>query len=186
MPRHTIALAALLCLACAGESADTDATAADTTAMPDMGAPQPAAGATAAMRDAQGNDLGTLTLSDAAGGISIAGHLMNLPEGEHGIHVHMTGACEPPFESAGGHWNPSNAQHGLENPQGPHYGDMPNLMVPAGGMVDVQLQTAGGTLAELLDADGAAVVIHSGADDQTTDPSGDSGDRIACGVVQRG
>jgi superoxide dismutase, Cu-Zn family len=112
--------------------------------------------------------------------------LTGLPAGEHGVHLHTVGSCQPPFASAGAHWNPTTRQHGLENPQGAHLGDMPNLTVGASGSVDLQVSTRGGGLRgqhPLLDDDGAAVVIHAMRDDQRTDPSGSSGDRIACGVV---
>jgi Cu-Zn family superoxide dismutase len=138
------------------------------------------------MRDAAGRDLGTLTLAPHEGGLMLTGRVQGLPPGTHGIHVHATGRCEPPFESAGGHWNPTSRQHGTQNPAGPHHGDMPNLVVADDGSAAVNVMTAGGTLGgegALLDGDGASVVIHAGADDYRTDPSGNSGDRIACGVV---
>jgi Cu-Zn family superoxide dismutase len=188
--------------ACGGEggeeagTADTTAAATAPSTMPmdagqmsaDTGTGGMAGGApvTVAMRDAQGRDLGSVTLAESAQGITLTGTLRGLAPGEHGIHVHTTGRCEPPFESAGPHWNPTTRQHGTQNPQGPHFGDMPNLTVGADSSVSVQGTTAGGTLRgqnALLDADGAAVVIHAGADDYRTDPSGQSGDRIACGTA---
>lgn len=160
------------------------------TDTPMAGTPGATAGAGApmmvAMRDAQGRDLGSLSVTESGQGITVSGALRGMPPGEHAIHVHTTGRCEPPFESAGGHWNPTSRQHGSQNPQGPHLGDMPNLTVGADSTVNVQATTAGGTLRGengLLDADGAAVVVHAGADDYRTDPSGDSGDRIACGTA---
>ena len=180
--------------ACAGGESDT--TIADTArgetavAVATSPAADPAASAlvrgTAPMRDSAGKDLGTLTLTEAAAGITITGMLTGLPAGSHGIHLHGVGKCEPPFTSAGDHWNPTSRQHGLENAQGAHLGDMPNLPVGATGAVDVQISTKGGGLQgqhPLLDGDGGAVVIHAGPDDQRTDPSGNSGARIACGVV---
>ena len=138
------------------------------------------------MRDAAGRDLGTLTISNTNGGLHLTGDLTGLPAGVHGIHVHTTGRCEPPFETAGGHWNPAHRQHGSLNPNGPHAGDMPNITVSPSGSVAVSVMTVAGTLHGtdgLMDADGAAVVIHAGTDDLRTDPSGNSGARIACGVV---
>lgn len=195
-----LALAAILA-ACGGEggeaggAADTTAAAAP-SAMPmdsgamsaDTGTGGMAGGApvTVAMRDAQGRDLGSVTLAESAQGITLTGSLRGLPPGEHGIHMHTAGRCEPPFESAGPHWNPTGKQHGTQNPQGPHLGDMPNLTVGADSSAAVQATTAGGTLRgqnALLDADGAAVVVHAGPDDYRTDPSGQSGDRIACGTA---
>ncbi len=144
------------------------------------------AGATAALRNAAGREIGTLTLSETAQGISINGHLTGLPPGTHGIHFHMVGQCQPPFESAGGHWNPTSKQHGSQNPQGPHLGDLPNITAGADSSAHVALTSPGGTLRGangLLDADGAAVIVHASADDNRTDPSGNSGARLVCGVV---
>lgn len=138
------------------------------------------------MRDASGRELGRLSLADSGEGIAVSGNLRGLAPGEHGIHLHTTGVCEPPFESAGAHWNPTNRQHGTENPQGPHLGDMMNLTVGADSTATVQVTTPSGTLRganALLDADGGAVVVHASADDYRTDPSGNSGARIACGAA---
>ena len=181
----------LTVMACGGEGAGS----ADSVGSPDSGtatsavvdtAGAAAATATASIQDAAGRQLGTLTLTETAQGIEIAGRLMGLVPGEHAIHLHTTGRCEPPFESAGGHWNPANRAHGTANPQGPHAGDAPNVTVAADSSLAVQVATPSGTLRgtlPLLDDDGAAVVIHAGPDDYRTDPSGNSGDRIACGVV---
>lgn len=193
-----IALTTLACLvsitACMGEN--DRSMIPDSTAMGDAATPGAiasgdtgmAAGAsvTAPMRDVNGRELGTLTLTESGDAIAVSGTLTGLPPGEHAIHIHMTGSCEPPFTSAGGHWNPTNSQHGTENPQGPHLGDMPNLTVAADSSVSVQVSTPGGTMRgsnALLDDDGAAVVVHAGPDDYRTDPAGNAGDRIACGVV---
>ena len=138
------------------------------------------------MRDATGRDLGTLSLANTTGGLLLTGVLHDLPPGTHGIHLHAVGRCEPPFTTAGGHWNPTSRMHGSQNPMGPHLGDMPNVVASADGTVMVSVMTPGGTLRgtdAALDADGAAVVIHAAADDYRTDPSGNSGARIACGVV---
>jgi Cu-Zn family superoxide dismutase len=139
------------------------------------------------MRDATGRDLGTLTMTNATGGLMLTGVVRGLPPGTHGIHVHTTGRCEPPFTSAGPHWNPMSRLHGTLNPQGPHLGDMPNIIVSTDSSATVSVTTTGGTLRgadALLDADGAAVVVHERTDDYRTDPSGNSGNRIACGVVR--
>ena len=110
--------------------------------------------------------------------------------GAHGIHIHTTGACTPDFAAAGGHFNPTNAQHGLENPDGPHAGDLPNLEINADGTSSYTVETDRITLGDgeisILDADGSALVIHTRDDDQTSDPSGESGNRIACGVIEPG
>jgi superoxide dismutase, Cu-Zn family len=144
----------------------------------------------AVMRDARGREIGTLRLTDHPGTIGVTGRLTGLPPGTLAIHIHERGACDPPsFESAGGHWNPLARQHGLQNPRGPHLGDMPNVTVDANGIADVNVNTAAGSLRGergAVDADGAAVVIHAGPDDHQTEPAGNAGDRIACGVITTG
>jgi Cu-Zn family superoxide dismutase len=140
----------------------------------------------ARVHDSNGRSLGRLTLRDEGVGIAIFGVLEGLPPGTHGFHLHDTGRCEAPFGSAGQHWNPTNRQHGRQNPGGPHLGDLPNLEVPEDSTVVLQVMAVGGTLrgaSGLVDQNGAAVVIHAGADDDRTDPSGNSGGRIACGVI---
>lgn len=182
----TLTFAGLVALAAC--SKDTDDAAKDSTTVTATADSMPAgAGVTADMRDAAGHDLGTLTLSESGGGIMLMGSLRGLPPGDHGVHLHMTGTCEAPFASAGGHWNPTSKQHGSSNPAGAHLGDLQNITVASDSTASVHLTTPGGTLKGenmLLDADGAAVVIHAKADDYKTDPSGNSGDRIACGVVK--
>jgi len=143
----------------------------------------------ATIHDASGRELGTLTIRGTESGIAISGALHGLPPGTHGIHLHDVGRCEAPFESAGNHWNPTNRQHGSQNPGGPHFGDLPNLTVTGDSSASVQATTPGGALRgvnALLDQDGAAVVIHAGPDDEKTDPSGNSGGRLACGVISGG
>lgn len=139
--------------------------------------------AVALLQTADGTTVGNATATADEGGVLIALNVQGLPPGEHGVHVHMTGSCEPPgFESAGSHWNPASSQHGLENPAGPHAGDMPNLVVGEDGLGSLRYTLQGAALDGLLDADGSAFVVHAMPDDQITDPSGNSGDRIACGV----
>ncbi len=143
-------------------------------------------GVTAIVRDASGRELGTLELTQATDGIMLTGTLRGLTPGVHGIHLHTVGVCTPTFEAAGGHWNPTARAHGLESPQGSHLGDIPNITVDASGNVDIRATSAGGTLhgdRPLLDANGAALVVHAAADDNRTDPAGNSGLRVACGVV---
>lgn len=175
--------------AAAGDTITPGAPVAAAGAAGATGASDSAAGratATAPMRDAKGRDLGTVTLTETGQGIAVAGTLRGLPPGTHAIHVHTTGKCEPPFESAGGHWNPTNRQHGAQNPQGPHLGDMPNITVGADSSATVRVTTSGGTLRgtdALMDGDGATVMVHAGADDYRSNPAGNAGARVACGVV---
>lgn len=139
--------------------------------------------AVAMLRTAAGVDAGRATATEVAGGIRYTLDVKGLPAGTHGAHVHTVGRCDAPdFTTAGGHWNPTMAKHGTMNPQGPHEGDLPNLVVGNDGRGTLGVTVPGQTMAGLLDADGAAVVVHAGPDDLTTDPSGNSGGRIACGV----
>ena len=145
-------------------------------------------GATADVRDANGRSVGTATFTQVSGGVRVSGTFRGLPPGEHGFHVHAVGRCDPPdFMSAGGHFNPTNRQHGLRNPAGPHVGDLGNLTVGADGTGTIDATTRGGTLAagseSFFDADGSSLVIHENPDDDVTDPTGNSGGRIACGVL---
>lgn len=142
--------------------------------------------AVATIRDASGKQVGSLTLIDTYSGVLITGSVNDLGLGAHGIHVHAVGKCEAPFTTAGGHFNPVGRQHGYRNASGPHLGDLPNLDLPASGTHRFEMLLPGVTLKgsnALLDADGAAVVIHASRDDYTTDPAGNSGGRIACGVI---
>ena len=178
--RGATALISLGLLACGGG----DNAASDSPAGAGMGS-----GVRVSMISATGQELGTLMLSDAGGAISVSGTLRGLPPGEHGIHLHGVGQCTPPFESAGPHWNPTSRMHGSQNPQGPHAGDMPNITVGADGSATVNSRSAAGPLRGangLIDTDGAALLIHVTADDLKTDPSGNSGARIACGAVASG
>lgn len=143
--------------------------------------------ALAIVRDASGRELGTLSVTESGTGFLTSGRLNHLPPGTHGFHLHTVGRCDGNFTSAGGHWNPTGRQHGFENPMGPHLGDMQNIVVGADSTVDVAVSTSGGTLrgpGGLLDGDGASVVVHAGPDDYRTDPAGNSGARITCGVIR--
>lgn len=140
--------------------------------------------AQAAMTSAEGAALGTLVLNSTPAGVMIQGELQGLPPGPHGFHIHTTGACEPPFDSAGGHYNPTGAEHGFLVDAGPHAGDMTNITVAADGTVAIELLDTFLALDNrLFDEDGAAVLIHAMPDDYATQPSGHAGDRIACGVI---
>jgi Cu-Zn family superoxide dismutase len=139
--------------------------------------------AVATLRTADGAEVGRATATEVAGGLRFTIDSRGIPPGAHGAHIHTVGRCDPAdFASAGGHWNPSGMKHGSLNAQGPHMGDLPNLIVDTGGRGSVGYVVPGATMAWLLDVDGSAVVVHAGRDDLMTDPSGNSGARIACGV----
>ena len=139
--------------------------------------------------DTNEEQVATATLTEGESGVNIALEGENLPPGEHGFHFHETGSCElPDFESAGGHYNPTDANHGMNDPDGPHAGDMENIEVSEDGTVDTEVTADMVTLEEgqdntLFTEEGTALMIHSEADDYESQPSGDAGDRIACGVV---
>ena len=139
----------------------------------------------------EGDKIGEVTFIESAEGVAINITAEGLSPGEHGTHIHEKGECTAPgFESAGAHFNPSGKQHGFENPKGFHLGDLPNIEVDADGKVKAMLTTKEFTLKpnlenSLLDKDGSALVIHSKADDYKTDPSGNSGDRIACAAINQ-
>jgi Cu-Zn family superoxide dismutase len=146
---------------------------------------EPTGGAPMPLISSTGQSLGTVRAWQTAGGVSFRISATGLPHGLHGVHVHAVGRCDPPdFKTAGAHWNPAGKQHGMNNPAGPHAGDLPNVEVAANGVLNATVTLAGASMAGLLDADGAALVIHATADDYTTDPSGNSGARIACAVLQ--
>ena len=137
-----------------------------------------------------GQTIGQVRAWQTAGGVTFRIDAAGLPHGVHGIHVHSTGRCDPPgFDSAGPHWNPAARKHGTNNPAGPHAGDLPNVEVAANGVLGATVTlpgaslTAPGPAGVLLDADGASVVLHAAPDDYATDPSGNSGARIACAVI---
>ncbi|VXC81873.1 Superoxide dismutase (Cu-Zn) precursor [Sphingomonas sp. AX6] len=185
------ALAASLALlsACSSEPANDTVTADNM--LDNMLAEMPAEGGattvTAQIRTADGTQVGTANAVEADGAIQVTVNGTGMPPGERGFHIHQVGACDgPDFQTAGGHWNPTNAQHGTDNPNGPHAGDMPNLTVAADGTASTSFTLPAGSFAGLMDGDGSAIVVHEGPDDMRTDPSGDSGARIACGIFAAG
>ncbi len=155
-----------------------------------MTANEPGAGdgASAELRNAAGATLARAEAVAAGDGTRVTVNAVGLRPGTYAVHVHTTGRCDAPaFESAGAHWNPTTRQHGAQNPRGPHQGDLPNLTVGANGSGAIAFTIPGAQLrggnGAMLDADGAAVVVHANADDYRTDPSGNSGGRIGCGIL---
>lgn len=154
------------------------------------GSELPEPDASANLFDTSGTRVGLVTFADSGGGAQLGISVSGLEPGLHGMHIHENGACDPPkFESAGGHFNPDAKQHGSKNPQGPHAGDLPNLMAGDDGSADTTLTVSGNLLAEgpgsMVGAQKRAFVIHADPDDEMTDPSGSSGDRVVCGVIER-
>lgn len=141
------------------------------------------------LKDAQGKDVGSILIWDQGSGVALQLHLHDLTPGEHALHFHQVPKCEAPdFKSAGGHFNPETKKHGFDNPDGHHAGDMKNFTVGADGKANGKLEDADATLKDgphSLLTNGAAVVVHAKADDYKTDPSGNSGDRVACGVISK-
>jgi len=145
---------------------------------------------TVELKDTKGADVGAATILSKGSGVEVKLDLKNLPPGVHAVHFHQKPQCDPPdFKSAGGHFNPTNKQHGFDNPQGHHSGDMMNFNVKPNGTAkatvkdnDVVLGN-GSDSNSLLANGGTSIMIHAGPDDYKTDPAGNSGDRIACGTV---
>jgi superoxide dismutase, Cu-Zn family len=149
----------------------------------------PGGGVVVEMIDGSGAVIGGARVEAEGDGVRISIRVTGLTPGEHGLHIHETGRCDPPsFETAGGHFAPGGRQHGFENPQGPHAGDMPNLRANERGVADTSFLVTtvrmGTGTNGLQRAGGTALVVHERADDYRTDPSGDSGSRIACGVIR--
>jgi len=143
---------------------------------------------TVVLKGADGKEVGSANLSQTPHGVLFNVSIKGMTPGEHAFHVHAVGKCDPPFTSAGGHFNPDGKKHGMLSPEGQHAGDMPNLHVPQSGDLTVELVNAAITLEKgkpnsLYDADGSALIVHADKDDYKTDPTGEAGGRIACGVI---
>ncbi len=146
--------------------------------------------ARAELKTAKGEPAGTAVLTETPAGVLVHASLSGLPPGAHAFHIHDVGQCEPPdFKSAGAHFNPGGSHHGFANAEGAHAGDLPNIFVPESGKVEVDVLARGVTLGTgangLFDANGSSLVVHQAADDYKTDPAGNAGARIACGVIVR-
>ena len=149
-----------------------------------VGTGEPVGGPTFALVNPAGQAIGSVRMWETPGGVTFRIGAAGLPHGIHGLHVHSVGRCDPPgFATSGAHFNPDGRSHGFNNPAGPHRGDLPNVTVSANGVLQEAVSLPGASFGSLLDSDGAALVIHARADDYATDPSGNSGDRIACGVI---
>lgn len=142
----------------------------------------------AMLKDAKGKEVGTVTLTQLPNGVLVHAVLTGLPPGGHGFHIHAAGKCEPPFTTAGGHFNPTGAHHGMMN-AGFHAGDLPNVYIGEDGKVTADafntFVTLGTGANSLFGPSGSSIVLHAGPDDYKSDPAGNSGDRIACGVIEK-
>jgi len=170
------------------EKLDQDITEATVISLPEAKAEEKK-GEEVSLKNADGTVVATATLTPADGGVHVVLDVDGLPEGTHAFHVHEKGVCEPPdFESAGGHYNPTNMKHGKLNPEGPHAGDFDNIEVDKNGKAHVEFTTNQVTLEKgkentLYTDEGTSLVIHADPDDYKSQPSGNAGERIACGVI---
>ncbi len=144
--------------------------------------------ATAELKDKDGKSVGVATFRESSGGVRVNVNVKGLTPGLHAVHVHAVGRCDAPaFTSAGGHFNPAQKKHGHKSPEGAHAGDLPNMLVAKDGTGRFEVFTDGMTLKSgaisVFDNDGSALVVHAGVDDYATDPTGNAGDRAACGII---
>jgi Cu-Zn family superoxide dismutase len=162
---------------------------AGVTALAALAAPAAPPSATAELKSADGTDVGTVALTQTRSGVDLKLTFKALPPGEHAFHVHAVGKCEPPFTSAGPHFNPTQKKHGLKAAEGHHAGDMSNITVGADGTLTLTILNKDITLEKgqpnsVFQDAGTAIVVHANKDDYVTDPAGNAGDRIACGVIK--
>ena len=148
----------------------------------------PSERATAELKDKDGKSVGVASFTEEGGGVRVRLEVKGLSAGLHAVHIHAVGKCETPgFASAGGHFNPGQKKHGHKNPDGAHAGDLPNMLVAKDGLGRFEALTDAVTLrsgsSSVFDADGSALIVHVGIDDHVTDPTGNAGDRAACGVI---
>lgn len=187
MKTRALLTAAVLCLAwpafAQAEAPATKEKAAEKTENEQAAAGGPTA--RAELKNQKGESLGAVTLTETAHGMLVKGAISNIAAGQHAIHIHETGKCEAPFATAGGHLNPAKKKHGILAAEGKHEGDLPNLHVGADGKAQFDFFAHDLTLKDIEDQDGAAVVVHAGVDDYQSDPTGNAGDRIACGIVTK-
>lgn len=140
------------------------------------------------LKDAKGRVLGKADLAETPHGVAVRVHFEGMPPGTHAFHIHDVGQCQPPFDSAGGHFNPGGKKHGFANPDGWHAGDLPSIHVPDSGALEIEVFAPGVRLGGprgLLDQNGAALMVHEGPDDYRSDPAGNAGARIACGAIEK-
>ncbi len=181
----------VMALAACGEPApQTESSEVATVPAGEATAPASGDTATAMLKTADGKSVGEAKIMATPAGLDLTLDVNGMPPGNHGVHIHTTGQCDAPdFKSAGGHWNPTSKSHGLKSDNGSHMGDFVNLEVAADGTGHLERPIENASLESgpnaLLDADRAAFIVHAGPDDQMTDPSGDSGARLACGVFTK-
>jgi Cu-Zn family superoxide dismutase len=149
---------------------------------------QPGSQATAELKDKDGKTVGMATFRESAGGVTVNVNVKGLTPGLHAVHIHAVGKCESPaFTSAGGHFNPAQKKHGHKSAEGAHAGDLPNMLVAKDGTGRFEVFTDAITLksgsTSVSDTDGSALIVHVGIDDYATDPTGNAGDRAACGII---
>jgi superoxide dismutase, Cu-Zn family len=178
-PKWRVAMRRLISLMLLPLAACSTVQTADTVAVSKV--------ALAELKRADGSDNGVATLSQRSDGLWLEVAATGLVAGSYGIHLHAIGKCEGPgFTTAGSHWNPAGKMHGFDNPMGAHVGDLRNLTVIAGGVGAMEAKIAGGDWAGAMDGDGLSIIIHEKPDDYSTDPSGNSGARVICGVFKGG